>query len=174
MQNNIPDIAVATRTFGNSKMQEGLRVKAGTRFAVEKPSGDLKIITTARYKQLYFAGLVRPFGDGDMAAAPAVRPVEERVGEEIEARQQAEKAAKAAPGPRPSQRAAAAREAAVRRCQDPEPPAPKRLDNPAKPSAPSVPTGSQTGAPASASSLPEAPASNSSSPSSRPRGRRRA
>lgn len=178
MENIIPEIAVATRTFGNSKMQEGIRVKAGTRFAVEKPSGDLKVITSARYKQLFFAGLVRPLGDQDAAAAPAARPQEARVGEEIASREEAEKAAKAnaaaAKGPRPSQRAAAVREAAVKRSLDPEPPAPKRLENPAKPSDTSVPNGSPNGTTPPASSSPAVPASNSSPITSRPRGRRRA
>ena len=169
---NEPEIAVAIRTFGNSKMHEGVRVKAGTKFAVGKPQGGLPLLTYARFRQLVQGKLVRPLTPEDAAAAPAAkdptkprsRAVHEEVGAQIEANREAEQAE--AKPKRPTQ---SARAASRRRTQDPEPPAPVPLNSKAKAA---VPTGSPNGTEPQPSSSPEAPPSNSST--SRPRGRRRA
>jgi hypothetical protein len=170
-----PEIAVAVRTFGNSKMQEGIRVKAGTRFAVGNPQGNLRVITIARYRQLLATGLVRPLGLDDVQAAPSAddpsasragRPVHEAAGQQIAANREADKpkGITAETLKRPS-----TREAARRRTLNPEPPAPKRLDPP-----PAAPNGSQNGQTQSASSSAADPASNTSGTTSRRRGRRQA
>jgi hypothetical protein len=62
------EVAVVTRTYQGL---EGNRVFAGTRFAVGKTQGDLRVITLARYNQLKDNKLVRPFGEEDAGAAPA-------------------------------------------------------------------------------------------------------
>jgi hypothetical protein len=73
------DIAVVTKTYAG---QEGLRVKAGTRFAVGRESGGLPVITKARYEALRIGKLVRAFGEQDTkakevarVARPLARPV---------------------------------------------------------------------------------------------------
>lgn len=65
----IPKIAVVTRSYGGL---EGRRVKAGTRFAIDRaaPGEDIKIITRARFQQLKDACLVRPDGTEGPAGAP--------------------------------------------------------------------------------------------------------
>lgn len=84
----IPNICVVTRTYGNRQGEgEGVRVKAGTRFAIAdsidgmdmllsaKRNGSTKEQRIARYKQLLGGRLVAPFDpDTDGAAAPAARP----------------------------------------------------------------------------------------------------
>jgi len=56
------EICVVTRTYQG---EEGNRVYAGTRFAVGKPQGDLKVITAARYQNLRNNKLARPLGEED-------------------------------------------------------------------------------------------------------------
>lgn len=174
MQNSTPEIAVAIRTFGNSKMQEGLRVKAGTRFAVGKPQGGLQLLTPARYRQLLAARLVRPLGAEDAAAAPSAgdpskkRPVDAHAADAIE---QNEAEAAANEKPKEPMRRPSARAAARRRTQEADPPAPRLIRPASQPAA--APVGSPNGSPAPASSSAAGPASSTSSTSSRPRGRRR-
>lgn len=64
------EIAVVKRTYQGL---EGNRVFAGTRFAVGKPSGDLKVISLARFNQLTANGLARPLGEEDAKALPRAR-----------------------------------------------------------------------------------------------------
>lgn len=64
------EIAVVTRTYQGL---EGHRNFAGTRFAVGRAQGDLKVITLARYNQLQASGLVRPLGEEDAKALPRAR-----------------------------------------------------------------------------------------------------
>ena len=163
----IPEIAVAVRTFGNSKMQEGIRVKAGTRFAVGKPQGDLKLLTVARFGALKAQGLMRGLNDEDTAALPK-RPIEERTAEQIAKNRAVPKPITAESIRRPSVRAAARR-----RTQEQDPPAPRRL-NPTKPEAEPAPPGSPNGTAQQPSLSAVDPASNTSKTTSRPRGRRRA
>lgn len=175
MQNSTPEIAVATRTFGNSKMQEGLRVKAGTRFAVGKPQGGLQMITAARYRQLLAVRLVRPLGPEDAAAAPAAddpsrkRPIDSHAAEAIEKNEAEAKAN--VEKPKEPMRRPSARAAARRRTQEPDPPAPRLIRPASQPAA--APVGSPNGSPAPASSSAAGPASSTSATSSKPRGRRR-
>lgn len=175
MPNN-PDIAVAARTFGNSKSLEGLRVKAGTRFAIGKPIDGLQVITVARYNALRQVGLVRPLNETDTQAAPAARASRARYTETAEQIEANDKAEAAAEKPKTitseTMRRPSARAAARRRTQEPDPPAPRRLSPPKSPSV-DAPAGSQNGNPAPASSSAAGPASSTSSTSSKPRGRRR-
>lgn len=67
-----PEVVVVTKTYSGA---EGHRVKAGTRFAVGKEKGGLPVITAARYQALVVSKLVRPFGQGDAAAAPGAGPL---------------------------------------------------------------------------------------------------
>ena len=66
-----PEIAVAIRTFGNNKQNEGIRVKPGMRFAVGKPQAGMRLITIGRYRELAAKGLLRGFGEEDTKATPA-------------------------------------------------------------------------------------------------------
>lgn len=156
---NFPQIAVAVRTFGNSNSFEGLRVKAGTRFAVGAPQGGLKQITVARYQQLKAQGLMRGLEEADAKAAPAAdmrtkqRPTMRPLSPlKADAKEPAVR--------RPSPREAA------RRKQQAEPPAPRPLNTKA-----AVQGGSPAGTDAPASSSAADPALNTLT--SKPRGTRR-
>lgn len=71
MASNKPvEIAVVKRTYQGL---EGNRVFAGTRFAVTKPQGDLKVISLQRFNQLKENGLARALGEEDAAAMPRAR-----------------------------------------------------------------------------------------------------
>lgn len=69
--NKVPDIAVVRRTYNGL---EGHRVKAGTRFAVGREQGGLKVITKARFQTLAQSGILRAFGDEDTKGPATVRP----------------------------------------------------------------------------------------------------
>lgn len=156
-----PEIAVATRTFGNSKHQEGVRVKPGMRFAVGKPQPGMKLITIGRYRELAAKRLLRPLGEQDAAAAPKVQ--ESRVGLPPAKREQG--------GPsvtvtRPSDTRAAARKRAT---QEKDPPAPAKVTQPSPAASSNAQNGSQDGKAKASSSSAGAQASDSSPASSRTR-----
>ena len=130
------EIAVVTKTYAG---QEGNRVKAGTRFAVGKEQGGLKVITKARYEALRAGRLVRPFGEEDTKEAPRYARPLARTLSPVDQGQTARKV-----------RA----ETRARLKQSDAPAAPKQLSGPR--------AGSQTGGATSPSSSPEAPASGKS------------
>lgn len=163
-------IAVAVKTFGNNKSFEGLRVKAGQRFAIEKAQGGLPVMSLARFNSLKSAGLVRGLGELDMLAAPGKREFRNHVvyahqGEVAEANRKAVDAkpdgekkaatrarkavtkAPAAPGEVPPKRDTV-RAASKKKTQESEPPAPSRITGRGNP------TGSRTGAATPESSSP--------------------
>jgi hypothetical protein len=181
-----PEIAVAIRTFGNNKSHEGVRVKAGTRFAVGKPAGDLKLITAARYRALASQRLVAAWDPKNERAiqvdtSRAGRPLYQEAVEQITTNRRAERLEKKAEAQkkaaaRPTTPGSATRAAARRRTQDPNPAAPQKLnvEDGANPQTAAVPRGSRTGAAPPSSSSPEDQASNTSARNSKPRGTRRA
>lgn len=138
----IVEIAVVTRTYQGL---EGNRVKAGTRLAVDKAQGDLKVITRGRYQQLLQNRLVRPLGADDAKALPGPRygaegPLElTGEGTSVLVAQKVRQRARA------------------RARQADDPPPPKAL----------APLGSRTGVAKSVSSSPADPASSSSTSTSR-------
>lgn len=157
-----PTIAVAIRTFGNSRSHEGLRVKAGTRFAIGKALDGLPLLTDARFKALRDAGLVRGINDADLVAAPGARALAQNVryaeqgpgvAQNLEAEANEKKASEVAPtAARPTN----SREKSRRRTQETEPPAPAPLTNSSlQKHATSGRRGSKTGAILSSSSSPE-------------------
>lgn len=164
----IPRIAVVRRTYGNRPGEgEGIRIKAGTKLAVGDKSGDLQVITVARYKQLRDGKLVTPFDNATDGAAVvkddstrAGRPMHEEQGAAIRgnkgqfAKKKAEAGAKPQPVRPTNLRAASRRRTQV--VQDP--PAPEAISS----AQPSPPDGSQTGQSTPASSSPAGPLLNSS------------
>lgn len=161
-----PRIAVAIKTFGNNKTLEGLRVKAGQRFAIDAPAAGLPVMRQARFMQLKNAGLLRELGDADLKSAPGAASFRAHVqyahqGEAAEANRRADAAPDGGKktGRRVATKAPAAagetppagpkvRRASKKRTQTPEPPAPSRITGPANP------IGSQTGGDTPASSSP--------------------
>lgn len=175
-----PTIAVAVKSFGNSKSFEGLRVKAGQRFAIDKPQGGLPVMSMARFNSLKNTGLVRALGDLDKMAAPEklafrshvqyahqgeamAKAAAEGEGKSLTKRKATGAPAKA--GQKPAARASI-RTASKKRTQVENPAAPSLITGQANP------TGSQTGGETSESSSPAARPVTSSS--FQKRGNRRA
>jgi hypothetical protein len=153
-----PEIAVAIRTFGNNKQNEGIRVKPGMRFAVGKPQPGMRLITLARYRELAAKKLLRPFGEEDTKATPAAAALTvSRAGLPVD-QKEGVKPITSASFARPS----ATREAVRKRAsQEKEPSAPARL-SPTTKTKPGVPDGSPDGKAPRASSSAAVPASKPS------------
>jgi hypothetical protein len=143
------EICVVQRAYGGA---EGIRVKAGTRFAVGAKVDGMQTITKPRYNELLTRHLVRPLAEADQAAAPAARPTRRRP--VVNQNDQS------GPAPVTSE---SLRDITRRRSQDPAPPAPKEIIRPL--------SGSPDGTAKPSLSSPEAQASSSST--STRRGRRR-
>lgn len=168
-------IAVAIKNFGNSKSFEGLRVKAGTRFAIEKPIEGLATMRIGRFTALKNAGLVRELGDADLTAAPGaaafrrhVQYAEQGQAAALNVKEQGSvKVAKPAPkeGEQKSPRRPSTRARSRQRTQVQDPPAPAPISpGPAQ-------NGSQTGPDTLESSSPgDRPLTSSTF---KPRGNRR-
>lgn len=143
------EICVVQRAYGGA---EGVRVKAGTRFAIGAKVDGMQTITKPRYNELLVRHLVRALGEADQAAAPAARPTKRRP-----VINQNDPSGPAAVS------SESLRDITRRRSQDPAPPAPKEIIRPL--------SGSPDGSEKPSLSSPEAQASSSST--SPRRGRRR-
>jgi hypothetical protein len=171
-------IAVAIKTFGNNKSFEGLRVKAGQRFAIGKEQGGLPVMSPQRFQQLKSAGLVRGLDDADLKAAPGAASFRAHVRYAEQGQAGAMPAEQGSVRLTPSTRAPAkegealparptTRAGSRKRTQQKDPPAPGPSNETAAAQA-----GSQTGAGSPESS---SQADQASTPSTfKPRGTRRA
>lgn len=153
-----PTIAIAQRTYMDGVTRD--RVKAGTRFAIEKPQGALPVMPLARFKQLSQGGLVRALKDSDLKAAPQRTRYAEQ-GAAIDAAARDTKKTKGpatkAPGVAPRAARPSPRLAARRKTHPVEPQAPERINGASV-------TVSRAGSPTGEASQP------SSSPEVRPSG----
>lgn len=135
-----PIVVEVTRSYSG---QEGFRVKAGTRFAVEKGINGLRVIDQGRYMQLLRSGLVRPYKAGD--STPLARAPTPKYEGQVKS-------------PQVMQPAKTQVRTAEKRRQEAKPSEPRPLENPG---------GGKTGADASASSSPAVQASTKSTSKSR-------
>lgn len=147
MASKTVEICVIVRAYGG---QEGRRVKAGTRFAIDQEREGLRVITRGRYQQLRDAKLAKPFGAEDAAAAPGSATYAKREAPRTLDGQPLTETKVGGPGQAGPVRA---RAASRRRTQEASPDAPAPLSRPA---------GSPTGGGKPSSSSPEGQASNGS------------
>lgn len=135
-----PIVVEVTRSYSG---KEGFRVRAGTRFAVDRPFEKLTVIDNGRYLQLLRSGLVRPWKLGDVV------PLSKTPTPKYEGQTRS---------PQVLQPQKTQTRTAAKMKQEARPAEPRPLENPA---------GGKTGAAGSASSSQEAQASTKSTSKSR-------